>query len=136
MLQDSCIFCKIIKGDIPSNTIYEDDSFKVILDAGPVAPGHALILPKDHYADFYELPDETAADAIKLAKKLMVKMTNKLNCDGFNIMQNNKEVAGQTVMHYHMHLIPRYKDGQPLFAYKPLELSADEMSKIKNKIVE
>ena len=132
MLSDNCIFCKIIKGDIPSYTIHEDDDFKVILDVGPVAEGHALILPKDHYADFYELPEDKAVAAIKLAKKLMVKMTDKLNCDGFNIMQNNKEAADQSVPHYHMHLIPRYVGGQKLFAYTPLTVDSKRQEEIKD----
>ena len=101
MKQDNCIFCKIIAGEIPSHTLYEDEMFKVILDVGPATKGHALILPKNHYANLYELPEEDAAQAIKLAKKMMIKMTNKLNCDGFNIVQNNGEVAGQTVFHFH-----------------------------------
>lgn len=132
---DNCIFCKIIKGDIPSNVIYEDDDFKVILDVGPVAKGHSLILPKKHYQDFYELPEELAVKVIKLAKKLVPQITEKLNCDGFNILQNNKEVADQSVPHYHMHLIPRYEGGQKLFAYTPLEFSAEEMTEIKDTII-
>lgn len=135
MLKDDCIFCRIIKGEIPSNTIFEDDEFKVILDAGPVSKGHALILPKNHFQDFYELPEDVAVDTIKLAKSLMSKMTDALKCDGFNIVQNNKEAGDQTVPHYHMHLIPRYKGGQDLFGYKPLEISAEEQSKIKDQIL-
>lgn len=132
---DNCIFCKIIKGDIPSNAIYEDDDFKVILDVGPVAEGHSLILPKKHYQDFYELPEELAVKTIKLAKKLVPQITEALKCDGFNILQNNKEVADQSVPHYHMHLIPRYEGGQKLFSYTPLEISADRMKEIKDTIV-
>ena len=130
MYKDDCIFCRIIKGEIPSYTIYENDEYKVILDAGPVSRGHALILPKDHYADFYEIPEEKAVGALRLAKKLMVKMTEKLNCDGFNIVQNNKEAADQSVPHYHMHLIPRYKDSQKLFGYKPMEVSAESQQEV------
>ena len=129
-----CIFCKIIKGEIPSYTIYEDDGYKVILDAGPVSKGHALILPKDHYDDLYELPDEKAAEVYVLAKKMMVRITEKLGCDGFNICQNNKEAADQTVRHFHMHLVPRYTDGQKFFAYTPLELSPEEQNSIKEQI--
>lgn len=134
MCNDNCIFCKIIKGDIPSYAIYEDDEFKVILDVGPVAKGHALILPKDHYENFYEIPEDLAVKAFKLAKKLMVKITDALGCDGFNILQNNKEAADQTVPHYHMHLIPRYEGGQRLFSYKPLELSKEEQEEVLKKI--
>ncbi|MCI8991906.1 MAG: HIT family protein [Eubacterium sp.] len=110
MRDDNCIFCKIIAGEIPSKTIFEDDDFKVVLDVSPATKGHALILPKGHYADIYELPEEIASKIFVLAKKMAVHMTEKLNCDGFNIIQNNKEVAGQTVFHFHMHLIPRYQE--------------------------
>lgn len=112
MRDDNCIFCKIMSGEIPSNTIYEDDTFKVILDVNPASKGHALILPKEHYANIYEIDEEVAARAMKLAKKLATHMTKVLDCDGFNILQNNGEVAGQTVFHFHIHLVPRYKDGK------------------------
>lgn len=134
MFKDDCIFCRIIKGEIPSYTIYEDDDFKVILDAGPASKGHALILPKDHYDDLYELPEDKAAAAFLLAKKLMAKMTDKLKCDGFNIVQNNKEAADQTVKHFHMHLIPRYVGGQKVFSYTPLQPTPEEQTEIKDKI--
>ena len=110
MRQDNCIFCKIAAGDIPSATIYEDNDFRVILDIEPASKGHALILPKEHYANLYELSDELAAKALIVAKKVITKMTGILGCDGYNVVQNNGEAAGQTVFHYHIHLIPRYKD--------------------------
>ncbi|MCM1049815.1 MAG: HIT family protein [Clostridiales bacterium] len=135
MKDDNCIFCKIAGGEIPSKTLYEDEEFRVILDLGPAAKGHALILPKNHYANLYELPEETASKAMLLAKKMMTHMTDKLHCDGFNLMQNNGECAGQTVFHFHMHLIPRYKDdGQKIgwIAGKP---SPEELEEIKNQIV-
>lgn len=136
MKDDNCIFCKIANGEIPSKTLYEDDEFRVILDLGPVAKGHALILPKSHYANLYELPDETAAHTILLAKKMVKRMTDKLHCDGFNLMQNNGEIAGQTVFHFHMHLIPRYKDDGQELGWKPGEPSQEELEEIKNQIVE
>ena len=110
MRQDNCIFCKIAAGNIPSATIYEDNDFRVILDIEPASKGHALILPKEHYANLYELSDELAAKALIVAKKVITKMTGILGCDGYNVVQNNGEAAGQTVFHFHIHLIPRYKD--------------------------
>ncbi len=103
MKEENCIFCKIANGEIPSKTLYEDDKFRVILDLGPASKGHALILPKDHYANLYELPDETAGEVMKLAKRMAVQMTERLGCEGFNLVQNNGELAGQTVFHFHMH---------------------------------
>lgn len=107
----NCIFCKIIGEEIPSNTIYEDDDFKVILDVNPATKGHALILPKEHYANMYEMEEELLGKAMKLAQKVITHETNVLGCDGYNVLQNNGEVAGQTVFHFHMHLVPRYKNG-------------------------
>ncbi len=109
-MKDDCIFCKLANGVFPTNTIYEDEDFRVILDADPVSKGHALILPKEHYANLYELDDAVAAKMMPLAKKLAIRMTDILGADGFNLVQNNNEVGGQTVFHFHMHLIPRYED--------------------------
>ena len=129
MQNDNCIFCKIANGQIPSKTIYEDGEFRVILDLGPATKGHALILPKDHYANLYELPDEKAASVIKLAKKMATKMTSALSCDGFNLVQNNGEAAGQTVFHYHMHLIPRYENDGQRILWNPTSPSQEELAK-------
>ncbi|MCI8774233.1 MAG: HIT family protein [Lachnospiraceae bacterium] len=135
MKDENCIFCKIANGEIPSKTIYEDEEFRVILDLGPAAKGHALILPKNHYADLYELPEETASQVMLLAKKMATQMTEKLHCDGFNLVQNNGETAGQTVFHFHMHLIPRYKDDGQTIGWKPGEPSSEELEEIKNEIL-
>ena len=109
MKHDDCIFCKIAHGEIPSSTIYEDEDFRVFLDLNPAARGHALIVPKEHYADLFELDEELCKKAMVLAKRLVVKMKAVLGSDGFNLMQNNGEAAGQTVFHLHIHLIPRYE---------------------------
>lgn len=110
MRDDNCIFCKLANGVFPTNSIYEDDDFNVILDASPATKGHALILPKEHYANIYEMDEELLGKAAKLAKKIITHEKEVLGCDGYNIVQNNGEVAGQTVFHFHMHLIPRYKN--------------------------
>lgn len=132
MKDDNCIFCKLANKDIPTNIIYEDDRFTVILDASPATRGHALILPKNHAANIYELSDEDAAAVFVLAKKLATKMTEILHCDGFNIVQNNGEVAGQTVFHFHMHLIPRYlNDGnQDKLTWNHAEFTPEEIVEI------
>ena len=132
MVKDDCIFCKLANGVFPTNTIYEDDSFRVILDLGPATKGHALILPKNHYANIYEIPEDVAGDVMKLAKKMATHMTEKLNCDGFNLVQNNGEAAGQTVFHFHYHLIPRYKDDNQHILWEPTSPSAEELEELKD----
>lgn len=134
MKEESCIFCKIAAGEIPSKTIYEDEKFRVILDLGPATRGHALILPKEHYKNIYELPEELAGEAMKLAKKMTVLMTDRLHCDGFNILQNNNEVAGQSVFHFHMHLIPRYQNDGQVISGKAGSVSQEELEEIRNII--
>lgn len=136
MKRDDCIFCKIAAGEIPSRTLYEDEKFRVILDLGPATKGHSLILPKDHAADLYELPEETAADAMKLAKSMALLLREKLRCDGLNLVQNNGEAAGQTVSHFHLHLIPRYKgDGQRI-NWVPSEPTQEELEAVRKEIAE
>lgn len=136
MRDDNCIFCKIANGEIPSATLYEDEDFRVILDLGPAAKGHALILPKEHYENLYELPEELARKDIVLAKKMMTKMTKALDCDGFNLAQNNGAAAGQTVFHFHMHLIPRYKDDNAGFRWNEGSLSDEDREDILARMKE
>ncbi|MDD6734343.1 MAG: HIT family protein [Lachnospiraceae bacterium] len=130
MKKEDCIFCKLANGEIPTNAIYEDDDFKVILDMGPATKGHALILPKEHYANLFELPEETASKVMVLAKRQATKMKERLNCQGFNLVQNNGECAGQTVMHFHYHLIPRYENDNQNILWKPTSPSAEELKEI------
>lgn len=134
MKDENCIFCKIAAGEIPSATIYEDPDFRVILDLGPASKGHALILPKEHYRNLFDLDDGLAAKAMVLAKKIINKMSGILGCDGYNIVQNNEEVAGQTVFHFHMHLIPRYKDDHVGLGWKVGELSEADKEEILDKL--
>ena len=136
MRDENCIFCKIANGEIPSTTVYEDDDFRAILDLGPASKGHALILPKNHYADLYEIDENVAADAMKLAKKLAIHMTDVLKCGGFNLVQNNHEVAGQTVFHFHMHLIPRYLNAKnnDILNWSHETFSPEEMAEIRDSL--
>ncbi|MBQ8559796.1 MAG: HIT family protein [Tyzzerella sp.] len=136
MRDDNCIFCKIAAGEIPSATLYEDDDFRVILDIEPASKGHALIIPKEHYANLYELDDELAAKAMVLAKKMITKLTDILECDGYNVLQNNGPAAGQTVFHFHMHLVPRYKNDNVKIGWKLGKLTDNVKEEILNKICE
>ena len=133
---ENCIFCKIANGEIPAATLYEDENFRVILDLGPASKGHALILPKSHAANIYELSDEMAAKAMILAKKMATAMTAALKCDGFNIVQNNGECAGQTVFHFHMHLIPRYEGDNAIKMWKASETTDEKLAQLEEKVKE
>lgn len=133
--KEDCIFCKIANGEIPSKTIYEDEHFRVILDLGPATRGHALILPREHAGNLLELPEETAREVMALAKKMAAVMEEKLHCDGLNLVQNNGEAAGQTVQHFHLHMIPRYNgDGQNI-NWVPREATQEELETVRKEIV-
>ena len=134
MRDDNCIFCKIANGDIPSETVYEDERFRVILDLAPAAKGHALILPKDHFANLYEIDDDVLTGVSLVAKKVARAMKAGLNCEGLNIVQNNGELAGQTVFHYHMHVIPRYADDGQVIGWKPGESTPEGQAQIASSI--
>ena len=131
-----CIFCKIANGEIPSATLYEDEDFRVMLDIGPASFGHTLILPKKHYANIYELPEELAAKVFVLAKKTANALKTALDLEGLNVVQNNGSLAGQTVFHFHMHLIPRYEGDNQHILWKPTEVTQDELEEIRKQITE
>ncbi|MCM1099756.1 MAG: HIT family protein [Clostridium sp.] len=134
MRKEDCIFCKIANGEIPSKTIYEDENFRAILDLGPATKGHALLIPKEHADNLFELPDKLAKEVLPTAKRIAVEMKDKLQFDGINLAQNNGEVAGQTVMHFHLHMIPRYKNDGQQIGWVPGELSQEELEEIKRQI--
>ena len=130
MRDENCIFCKLANGDIPSATIYEDEAFRVILDLNPATKGHALVLPKEHFANIFEMPEEWTAKAFTLAKKMAEKIKDAMKCDGFNLVQNNGAAAGQTVFHFHIHLIPRYENDGAGITWTPGSLSEEDKKEI------
>ncbi len=134
MKSDNCIFCKIANGVIPSATVYEDEDFRAILDLGPAAEGHTLILPKEHFDDVTELPEALAAKVLPVAAKIGMAMKAGLGCAGFNLVQNNGAAAGQTVMHFHLHVIPRYEGGSEIASWTPGETTPETMKKTAEKI--
>jgi len=127
-MDDNCVFCKLANGVFPSATVYEDEDFRVILDLNPAQKGHALILPKQHYRDLTELPDELAARVLPLAARIGTAMKKTLPCDGFNVLQNNGTAAGQTVFHFHVHVIPRYQGAEDIVTWVPGTMAAQELA--------
>lgn len=131
-MKDDCIFCKLANGIFETNTLYEDDQFRVIFDASPATKGHVLVIPKEHYANVFEIPEDLIADAYKVAKKVATVLKEVTGCDGINILQNNGEVAGQTVFHLHIHIIPRYEKGE-MVQWNPGELDESAVKEIIEK---
>ena len=130
-----CIFCKIAKGEIPAKILYEDEKTLAFLDISPRSKGHTLIIPKEHYETFEELPEEVAIDLIKAIKRVIKKLKS-LNPDGYNILNNNGPVAGQEVPHVHFHIIPRYKGEKEeiIKLSPPVEVDLDGvLEELKNK---
>ncbi len=134
IFMNECIFCKICGGELESHTIFDSNEFKVILDKFPAAKGHALIIPKEHFDDIYGMDSETAGKLFALATVVARSMKKVLGCGGMNILQNNGEVAGQTVNHFHMHLIPRYKNDGFTLPWETKSYSDDELAKLSEMI--
>ena len=134
MRDANCVFCKILNGEIPSAKLYEDEDFAIILDIGPATFGHALLIPKNHYTNLFEMPEELLAKSIQLAKVWGDKMMKAFHADGMNLVQNNGLAAGQTVFHYHMHLIPRYQEDTVGELWTPGALSAEQREEILKKL--
>ncbi len=134
-MDSDCIFCKLANGVFPTNFIYEDEDFKVILDANPATKGHSLILPKKHFVNLLDADEEVLKKALPLAKKLSNKLIEVLKCDGINVLQNNNKAAGQAVFHLHIHLIPRYKDEKEhMLSWKANKFSDEEMKNIAESL--
>lgn len=130
MIKEDCIFCKIAKGEIPSATVYETSDFKVILDVAPANKGHVLIITKEHFDNIFEIDAETAAKLFSLATVVARAIKDEIGCEGLNVVQNNGEVAGQTVNHFHLHLIPRFKDDDVNITWKPGESDPAEQAEL------
>lgn len=130
-----CIFCKIIDGEIPSFTIYEDESFKVILDRFPASKGHMLIIPKVHHINIWDMPEDLSGKVYTVAKKMAELLSKVFGVDGINIVQNNGAAAGQAVFHFHLHLIPRYK-GDEIILNKTMQqdMTLEELEEVAAKI--
>ena len=135
MKKEDCIFCKIANGEIPSKTLYEDADFRVILDLGPATEGHALILPKEHAANLFELSEDLASKALVVAQNMAVRMKKVLGCEGLNLVQNNGEAAGQTVSHFHIHVIPRYENDGQKINWVPGSPTQEELEAVCQKII-
>lgn len=131
---ENCIFCKIISGDIPSTVLYEDEDFKAIMDISPASKGHVILLTKKHFENIFELEDDEAKKVLIITRKIATAMKEELKCEGINLLQNNGEIAGQTVFHIHFHLIPRYKDDKVTISWTKGKYKDDDAAELAEKI--
>ncbi|MBR3645621.1 MAG: HIT family protein [Lachnospiraceae bacterium] len=131
-MKDDCIFCKLANGVFDTNTLYEDKEFRVIFDVSPATEGHVLVLPKEHYANVFEMPQELVGKAHMLAQKIALALKEVTGCNGVNILQNNGEAAGQTVFHFHIHVIPRYDE--KIITWPQKELNQAKVDEIISKV--
>ena len=131
---DNCIFCKIIAGEIPSAVIFEDEEFKAILDRFPGNIGNVLVLPKKHYSNIFDIDEDVAGRLFRLATKIAKNMKEVLGFEAMNVVQNNGSLAGQTVHHFHLHLIPRYENDKVQIKWEQLDLTDEQIAEIQNKL--
>ena len=134
-MMSDCIFCKIIKGELPSAKVYEDDDILAFLDIGPVHKGHTLVIPKEHHETILDIPDELLQKQITIVKKLTKAVKTAVSADGITIGQSNYKYGGQVVPHIHFHIMPRFKD-DGLKLWPQGEYEEGEMETIKEKIIE
>lgn len=133
---DECIFCKIVKGEIPSTKVYEDEKMLVFIDIKPVNIGHLLVIPKEHYKNIYETPDEVICEMMRVSKKMSVAIKKALGADGVNVTMNNDPAAGQVIFHSHVHVIPRFKDDGFGAWHGKREYNEGEAQEVSKKISE
>ena len=131
---DNCVFCRIISGEIPSLRVYEDEECIAVLDINPASPGHTLVIPRVHRKDLTELSVQEIAHAFSVAKLLGERQMERLGADGFNVVQNNGAAAGQTVLHFHIHVIPRYAGGPQIAAWKQTEPDPEFLREIAERL--
>ena len=133
---DFCVFCKIVDGQIPSTTIFEDENVKVILDIAPAAKGHAILLVKQHVENIFELDAQLAGKIFSVVPKVAKALKEELGCEGMNILQNNGTEAGQTVFHLHIHFIPRWKDDTIQMKWTPTSYGDGEAEQFAKAVRE
>ena len=131
---EDCIFCKIINGDIPSEKVYEDESVLAFKDIHPAAPIHVLVIPKKHFENILEVDAQTLAHVMQVTQNLAKQIVEKLNAKGLNILTNTNEVAGQTVHHFHVHILPRYDEKELVIEFNDHSQDVD-LNEVYQKIV-
>jgi histidine triad (HIT) family protein len=131
---DSCIFCKIVKHEIPSSIVYETDTIMVFLDIRPLSLGHTLVIPKEHYVDLFDIPNQLLCDIHNATKLVSAAVKEATDADGISIIQQNGKAAGQDIFHLHVHIVPRY-EGEKLPPFSELKMvEREKLEEMANKI--
>jgi len=134
MFDESCIFCKIVQKQAPSSIIYEDEAVMVFLDIRPLNMGHALVIPKAHYIDIFDITQELFSRVHKVSKQIVLAVKKATNADGISIIQQNGKAAGQDIFHIHVHVVPRF-EGQKLPPFHELkEIERAKLDELAKKI--
>ena len=129
-----CLFCKLANGIFDTNIVYEDENFTAIMDISPAAMGHVIVISKEHAKNIFELPAELVGEGHKVAQKIAKAIKEVTGCDGVNILQNNEKAAGQTVFHYHIHVIPRFENDDVKIKWTLNDVSQDELKEMAKKL--
>lgn len=129
-----CVFCKIVKGEIPAYTLYEDDLVMAFLDISQATIGHTLVVPKEHYENIFALNDDIAKHLFATSIKIAKRLKERLDISNLNIINNNGPLAGQTVSHFHIHLLPRYDDDKMVINYSSNKLSTEQFNELLEKL--
>ena len=133
-MAEDCIFCKIVAGEIPAQRVDEDEHTVAFMDLNPWTRGHALVVPRAHSRNLYEVGDQDLAHTVQAAKRLAVKMRDRLGCDGVNLINSCEPAAWQTVFHLHVHVIPRYDDDPLQLPTRPREADPDELAEVAEEL--
>jgi histidine triad (HIT) family protein len=129
-MAEDCIFCRIVAGDLPSETVQEDEHTVAFMDINPWTRGHALVIPRNHSPNLYEVGEDDLRHTSSAAKRLAVRMRERLGCDGVNLLNASEPAAWQTVFHFHMHVIPRYQDDPLQLPVRPRQAEPAELAEV------
>ena len=134
MDNSSCVFCKIARKQAPASCVYEDENVMAFLDIRPLNIGHTLVIPKDHYVDIFDIPEEHLSQVHKVAKQVSFAIKKATSADGISIIQQNGKAAGQDIFHLHVHVVPRF-EGQKLPPFSDLkEVERTKLDELAKKI--
>jgi histidine triad (HIT) family protein len=135
-MADDCLFCKIVAGEVPAQRVDEDEHTIAFLDLNPWTRGHALVIPRQHSRNLYEIGDDDLAHTAAAAKRLAIRMRDRLGCDGINLINSCEPAAWQTIFHFHIHVIPRYEDDPLQLPIRPKEADPDELARVAGDLRE